>query len=477
MKIALVHPPEPAKSIASEVMQHPINLAQLAAYLMRNGVVCEIWDYKVRDYSEADFLKNLERFAPDVLGIGAVTPLINSGAKLAKFAKSRFPAMLTVLGGPHLSAIPEKTLRDYPMFDIGVIGEGELTLQEVVDQLGSGQPLTDIPGTVFRDGDNVLLGPERALIRNLDDLPYPARELIDFSLYRGSSSPGLSNRNMNITQLFTSRGCPAHCIFCASSVTHRHKMRMRSAQHVLGEVRECVERYGINHFTIDDDTFTYGRKRLMEICAGFRELGVTWDCDSRVDSIDEEMVRVMAESGCIKIAFGVESGSPRILELIDKGIKIPQIENAFRWAKQYGIETAAFLMIGAHPSETEKDLELSLSFMKRIAPDYLMCYCAVPYPGTRLHDMMDREGMIVSDDWDEYDIVRTRPVWHTEHHSAEDMIRHQQRLYRRYYLRPAYFWKTLKKIRSREQVRYLFETGFRFLRYIFSGKRVGSQTT
>jgi len=473
MKLALVRPPEPMLSIASEVCQHPINLAQLAAYVReRLGVEVEIWDYGVGRYRPEHLRAQLARFAPEAVGFTAMTPIVKSAARLAQVVKEANRDTVTVVGGPHLSAIPERTLAEFPAFDVGVIGEGEQALADICQaiQRGDGTP-RGLAGTVYRENGEIKLGPQREMLANLDALPFPARDLIDFSLYQGSSSPGLSSKLRNITELFTSRGCPVHCFFCGSYVTHRGKVRFRSARHVLDEVRECVERYGVDHFTIDDDTFTYGRERLTEICRGLREIGVSWDCDSRVNNVDEDLLRLMAESGCVKIAFGVESGSPRMLELVRKRITIEQIENAFRASRRAGILTSAFIMIGSHPSETPEEFEQTFRLMLRIKPDFVMVYVAVPYPGTDLNRAMAEDGLIESEDWDEYDIVRGEPVWHTHHFSSADLIRLQRGMYRRIYLRPGFVWRKLKLLRSMDDLRYLAGAFGKFIKYIFGKRR------
>lgn len=477
MKVVIIHPPEPIVSIASKVIQHPINLAQLAAYLNQFEIECEIWDYGVEPYSDSEFQTRLADFRPPIVGFSCVTPLIKTGAAMARLVKEVSSDTLTVIGGPHVTAIPEKTLTEFPSFDLGVIGEGEITFHEIITKLEAGKSLTGIPGTVFREGKETALADLRPLIQNLDDLPFPNRDLINFAGYAGSSSPGLSNKTHTITQMFTSRGCPVWCIFCGSHLTHRGKVRFRSAQHVLAEARECIEKYQVDHLTIDDDTFTYGKKRLLEICEGMKELPVTWDCDSRVDSITPETLIKMAESGCVKIAYGVESGSPRILKLIRKRITLEQISNAFRWAKKVGIQTSGFLMIGSHPTESIEDLDQTIRFMKRIKPDYLMIYCAVPYPGTELNRIMTENNLILSEDWDEYDIVRTRPVWKTNCFSPEELVRQQQRLYRSFYLRPGFILKKTLELKSWDDFKYIFESGVAFLRYIFSRKRLKDQST
>ncbi len=473
MRLALVRPPEPMLSIASEVCQHPINLAQLAAYVReRVGTTVEIWDYGVMRYHPDQLRSQLARFAPDAVGFTAMTPIVNSAARLAGVVKDFSRDIVTLVGGPHLSAIPERTLAEFSAFDVGVIGEGEQALADLCQSIQRGdRVLRGVPGTVYREDGDIRRGPVREMLANLDQLPFPARDLIDFSLYQGSSSPGLSSKLRNITELFTSRGCPVHCFFCGSFVTHRGKVRFRSARHVLDEVRECVERYGVDHFTIDDDTFTYGRERLIEICHGLHELGVSWDCDSRVSNVDQELLQLMADSGCVKIAFGVESGSPRMLEAVRKRITLEQIEAAFAAAHRAGILTSAFVMIGSHPSETPAEVEQTFRLMLRIKPDFVMVYVAVPYPGTDLHRVMTEEGLVESEDWDEYDIVRGEPVWHTHHFSPADLIRLQRGMYRRIYLRPGFVWRKLKLLRSMDDLRYFGGSFIKFIKYIFGKRR------
>ncbi|HPQ70170.1 MAG TPA: radical SAM protein [bacterium] len=473
MKLALIHPPEPMLSIATEVCQHPINLASLAAFVRdRLGATVEIWDYGVLRRPEKHLRENLARFQPDAVGFTAMTPLVKTAARLAGLVKEIDRDIVTIVGGPHVSALPARTLDEFPTFDLGVIGEGELTLADICAAIQRGErTLHGIPGTVYRANGAPDLGPERPMIMNLDDLPFPARDLIDFSLYIGSSSPGLSSKLRNITELFTSRGCPVRCFFCGSHVTHRNKVRFRSARHVLDEVRECVRTYGVDHFTIDDDTFTYGRERLIEICHGLRELGVSWDCDSRVSNVDEDLLRMMADAGCVKIAFGVESGSPRMLEMIRKRITLAQIEAAFAAARQARILSSAFIMIGAHPSETFEEVEQTFRLMLRIKPDFVMVYVAVPYPGTGLYDMLGAEGLIEREDWDEFDIVRGEPVWRTHHFQPADMIRLQRAMYRRIYLRPGFIVRKLRLLRSVDDLRYFSDAFLKFVKYIFGKRR------
>lgn len=475
MKLALVRPPEPVRSIASEVLQHPINLLQLAAFLReRVGAGVEVWDYAASPFDTDTFRDRLRRFAPDLVGFTATTPLVKTAARLARLTRETVGDVVTVIGGPHCSALPIRTLEEFPSFDLGVVGEGELTMGEICGALERGDRAPrGIAGTVFRDGTRPVLAGPRPLIANLDDLPYPARDLLDPSLYRASSSPGLSSKLHRITQLFTSRGCPVHCLFCGSDVTHHTKVRFRSPGHVLGEVEQCVRRFGVDHFTIDDDTFTVGRERMREICHGLRERGVSWDCDSRVSNVDEPLLREMADCGCVKIAYGVESGSQRVLDAVRKKATVAEIETAFAATRHAGILSAAFVMIGAHPSETWEEVEQTFRLMLRIQPDFVMVYIAVPYPGTGLYEMMRAEGMIESEDWDEFDIVRGEPQWHTQHFSPADLVHLQRSFYRRVYLRPGFAFRKLSMIRSVGDLRYFVEAFGKFFKYVYRQRHEG----
>jgi len=471
MKIALVRPFEPRKSIASEVVQQPVNLLRLAACCNDAGHDCRVWDLALNDFDPNNFAKMLDDFSPALIGFSCVTPTIKTGAMLAGLAKSKQSNLITIVGGPHVSALPGQTLEEFSQFDIGVVGEGETTLTALADALDNALPLSQIEGIVYREDGLVCTTKKRELIQDLDTLPYPDRSLVNLSDYIGSSSPGLSTSAKRITQLFTSRGCPARCPFCASDQVHGGRVRFHSAKYILAEAEKSIAEQGIEHFTIEDDTFTFGSERLIEICQGLKKLGVTWDCDSRVDTVDPQILKVMADSGCVKIAFGVESGSEKILQRINKNIDKQMIENAISWAKQAGIETSAFVMVGADPEETRGDLDATLSFMKKVAPDYLMVYCAVPYPGTKLRSRMSDLGLIDSDDWDEYDIVRTKPVWRTLNFSPEKIVKMQKQMYQRYYFRPSYILKRLSKLKNLKGLWYTIRAGLMLAKYSIAGRR------
>ena len=267
--------------------------------------------------------------------------------------------------------------------------------------------------------------------------------------------------------MFTSRGCPEQCIFCASHLVFGGKVRFRSAEHILKEVDECITRWGYRHFTIDDDTFTYNPGRLEKICSGFRGRGITWDCDTRVNAVNRDMLKMMAESGCKKVALGVESGSQRVLALNRKGITLEQARNAFKWAHEFGIITTAFFMIGSHPSETREEVEMSFKLMRELDPELMAVSIAVPYPGTELYRIMKAQGYIFEENWEKYTHLHSIPSWRTENFSPRELVKLQNRLFRRFFLRSRFVVKTFKKALSWRGLRYYSRSLWQIIEYLF----------
>jgi radical SAM superfamily enzyme YgiQ (UPF0313 family) len=445
MKVALVRCPSSQEGLReTSLSQHPINLLYLAAYLNRHGHKVRLFDYEVEHFG----IEKIVSFNPDFVGITAMTPLVKTASEIAEKIKERIKPSV-VIGGNHVTALPKETLEEFPAFDIGVVGEGEETIEEICE----GKELKRIRGIVYRDGEEIIINERRAPIENLDSLPFPLRNLLDIGKYTGASTPGFSREFLKITEVYINRGCNwGLCTFCASMVTHC-KFRMRSIDNVVSELEECIQKYGINHFTIDDDTLTTSKERTLEFCDKIKVLKVTWDCDSRV-TIDKEMIRAMKDSGCKKIAFGVESGSQRILQMIKKGITVQQIKDAFGWCREVGMATSAFFMIGAHPEETYEDIEKTRQLIGKIQPDFIIPAIAVPYPGTELRKQLLARDLILSNDWSRYAFYGTLPVWRTVNFSPEELVKIQQDLVRNFYMKPSYIVRKLLRIRSLGEARY-----------------------
>jgi anaerobic magnesium-protoporphyrin IX monomethyl ester cyclase len=333
-------------------------------------------------------VKEIISASPDVIGMTSYTQNVTSISMLARMLRNRLPYTPIVLGGIHASSEVKWTLENIKEIDYLIIGEGETTLIELCDVIESKefQLLDNVRGLAYRKNGQVTVTQRRSLIPDLNKLPLPDREII-------------KNRRLynNTDMIFTSRGCPFNCTFCASKILWEKKIRFRSVKNVLEEIDLLVAKYNSSRIRIGDDTFTLSKKRVEEFCKGVMERGynknITFSIGSRVDSIDEEMVKKLAEIGTDTISFGIESGSPKILGKIAKGISPLQVEKTIRLASSYGIRCMCYFMIG-HPEETADDVKRSMQLFNRIAGRYVDAELNVvsPYPGTELWEIAKARG-------------------------------------------------------------------------------------
>ncbi|MBI4230630.1 MAG: B12-binding domain-containing radical SAM protein [Planctomycetes bacterium] len=474
MNVVLLRPQDPLGMV--DVLSHvlPTNIGYLAAYVKRDGFDVQIWDYEAEPFEAGAFLDRIRVADPAVVGISCMTPTIINGHRIASLVKQHFPRILTVVGGAHSSALPEETLREFPGFDVVVNQEGEETFREICRHVRDGATLAGIDGTTRREGDGIVREKPRPFLAELDDIPFPARELYHrTSLRYGHSTRGFSNA-LNTTEIFTSRGCPYKCTFCAIVATFNRSLRLRSPGNVFDEVAEVQKRYGVEHVVIADDTFGLYPGRIPALCEGFRRLGLrSWSCDTRVDCVNPQMLSLMKESGCTKVAFGVETGSPRLIALNQKKIRLDDVRVAVHAARRAGIRhVEANFIVGSHPDETIEDLRMTADLIGDLSLSFVSISVTVPYPGTPNYEIMDREGLVFSKDWSKYVMFGQTPSWRTRHFSAEDLLYHQRRLNRQFYLSPAYLTRTLLSLRSLEDLRYYVKAGRAFVRWVFGGSVV-----
>jgi len=467
--IVLIRPPSIMGSLRKvSLNQHPINLLYLAGTLITKGAFkVRIIDYEAKHYSVNELLTILRELNPLVIGITSMTPTIVNAYKIASIIKDKFPESKIIIGGNHASALPVETLEEFLNFDIAVYGEGELTILEVCNKLRYHQQLNGVLGIAYRNGEDIILESPRPLINNLDDIPSPARQLINMDDYASTTRLGRPGGCKRTTELFTSRGCPYSCIFCAVRKIFDKKVRYRSLNNIYQEVRECVEKFHIGHFTIQDDNICLNSRQVYGICDIFSQFQVSWDCDARVDAVDKKMLREMARAGCKQMSFGVESGSARILKLIKKSITLDQIEDAFNWAKQAGIKRYAYFMIGVHPDETIKDIQMTKKVIKKINPDYLGLALMIPYPGTEIYDFMIKEGLLIHRRWDYYGSYTGFPPYRNNHFEPKQLNEIQRKVLRNFYLRPSYILRRIMDISNLEELRYMVTSGITALKYLY----------
>jgi anaerobic magnesium-protoporphyrin IX monomethyl ester cyclase len=470
--ILLFRPPDPLQDSALLSHTRPMNLAYLAAMLRTAGFAVAIIDYETTPYSEQHLCSILHTYQPRVAGITSTTPTIISAARLAAAIKSHAPATTTVIGGSHAGALPVETLREFPSFDCLIFGEGEVTLVELCQRLRDEGRDDAINGLAWRNSGTITLNAPRQLIPDLDSIPFPARDLIDYSTQAGHSSRGFSNKMLS-TELFTSRGCPVGCSFCAIQATFGRTVRFRDPEYIEEEVRQMVRDQHFNHVVIADDTFTLKPDRAAAISEILGRSGITsWNCDTRVNAVSLELLKIMKQCGCEKVAFGVESGSQRMLDRIGKGITVDQVRSAVQWARQAGIKhIEGNFIIGCDPSETVQDLERTQELITSLPWTFVSVAVIVPYPGTPVREKMLAAGLIEdAANWENYVIFGKTPGWRTTHFSATELLQQQRTLTRSFYLRPLYILSRLAAIRSPGELEYWVTAGVSYLKWYLSGK-------
>ena len=416
----------------------PMDLAHHAAVLEKTGFVCEIRDYSTAGISLRNALQEIEDSSPRLVFFSSTQPTEKDDLAFSKSIKEVSPQTIIALRGESVTFRDQAILEAYPQIDFVLRGESEETLDELCRALfrEEGMDLHQILGLSFREDDNLIRTPDRPFIKDLNALPWPARHLLDQSLYR---SPETGNV---LTTLYTARGCPYPCIFCPAPLASGRTVRMRAVPDLIREIEHCIQEYGITEFLFHGDTFTYNKKWVLELCRAIQEkqLKVRWGCNSRVDTIDEEMLAAMKKAGCWVIGFGVESGHTETLDKIRKYVEREKIIEAFRMTRKAGIRSHAFFVFG-FPWEDWKHLEEDRKLALEIDPDFFDLNIAYPLPGTALEEMVQKQGLFDSTLVDQggYAIPATR----TEHLSAEELDRWRKETLLALYLRPRYILRTL----------------------------------
>jgi anaerobic magnesium-protoporphyrin IX monomethyl ester cyclase len=311
-----------------------------------------------------------------------VTPMVREAYRLADDLRALGVKLLA--GGPHATLLPEEAVAHG--FDGAVVGEGEPTAAEAVAALLGRMPPDEVKGWVFRGPDGAAVRTEaRPAVARLDDLPYPARHLVDPLDYGPADNPGLH------VNLFTSRGCPARCSFCAGSLFGR-RFRFRSPEGILDEMDQVHRAFGTRHFFFLDDAMTMDRDRVLRFCEGLRErrLPVTWSAMTRIDAVDEELLRRMAEAGCVKADYGVESGHPETLRRIRKPHTVEMVQRVIPATARAGIRPVVFFILG-FPWEGPAEIDATLRLIKDLAPwvdefHPAIASILVPFPKTEIYE-------------------------------------------------------------------------------------------
>jgi radical SAM superfamily enzyme YgiQ (UPF0313 family) len=430
-----------------------VGILYVAAALRKHlGIVPVIIDAPASGMSLEEIERVVTDEKPDIVAFSVLTFNLVACLRVAEAVKKVSTGTSICFGGWHPTLYPQETLGLAPV-DYVVIGEGEETFSELVDVLRNNrqpeeQVLRNIAGIGFRDATgNAIITAPRMPMTNLDDIPFPAYDLIDLKRYSNILADSADN-----IAILTTRGCPHSCTFCD---IRKSRYRYRSPEKVMDEIRYWYDQ-GIAEFYIQDDNFTINRKRALELCRLIIDsrLNVRYKISSRVDHLDDELVAYLKRSGCYRINFGVESGSQKVLDYLQKGIRVEQIQHAFRLAKKHGVSTFAYIMIGT-PVETAEDYEHTAELIKRIKPDHLHCSICTPMPETHLYRTLLKEGGISTDYWREFAKAPTAKFttpFCNPLYTDEELRAFQNSIQKKFYLQPRVIFNEVKRIRDVETV-------------------------
>ena len=433
MKVLFVNPPQTASKYKfMGVIAPPLGIAYMAGVLQENNIDVEILDASAEDMDFKDVEKELLKRKPDLVALTALTPTIGRALETAQVVKETLPDSIVVMGGYHPTFNFIETLEDENV-DIVIRGEGEYIMLNLVQALENQSSLHDVKGIVFEDKNSkeIVVNPEAPLIQDLDELPFPALNLLPMKKYR------LLDMDTHMTTMITTRGCPMQCSFCSSAAMHGKKIRERSIENIVDEIEYLKTNYDIDTIAFMDDTFTLKKRKVMAICDEIlkRNIEIMWGCTSRVDTLDEKLLKKMKEAGCITIFIGVESADQQQLDNMCKNTTIAKIENAFKIAHKLKIRTIASVALGM-PGDTKEIMNKTVKFVHKLKPNYAIYSLATPYPGTRFYKEAFEKNLIKIKDWSKYTLIT--PILETIDCSLNDMRKIQAKAFMKFYLRPHY---------------------------------------
>jgi magnesium-protoporphyrin IX monomethyl ester (oxidative) cyclase len=498
--ICLINPPAllPKSSLGVDLFQ-PLGLAYIAAILRDSHYLVSIIDAlaegwqnlqkfdKNRDFNGLSFAqigKKIKKLKPKLVGITITfTVQKDSAFRVASVVKSIDNNIVVVVGGPHVTVRAEECLQN-PNIDFAVIGEGEITIVELVKRLeakSSLEELKKVKGIAFKDGKRVVVTDSRPLIQDLDSLPFPARDLLPMEIYFEAAKSKRASRDLDKpwASVFTSRGCPFNCVFCSIHLTMGKKWRARSPANIIEELKLIIKNYGVKQIDFEDDNISYDRKRMEEICNLIikNNLKIEWFTPNgiRADTLDEPLLRKMKASGCRELWFAPESGSQRVVdEVIGKRINLKYVEKMVTACKKIGISSNCFFVIGL-PGETKKEIEKTIAYAQRLGrlgADNCLFSIATPLYGTRLYREATEKGFLRerNDENLRYDIPQIKtPEFSPEElvELREQALKKNRQLFIRNSFSKLFYYMTHNPPLAVEQLNNLSRVGLIFLRRNF----------
>ncbi len=432
-KVVFVRPPNLQKSgqwKKQGVIRCPLNIALLASFVRERGNYdCALVDFEITEVSSyQDMAEIVLRQSPKYVCITTLTPRYPAVVKMAQQIKQLAPDVVTIVGGPHVTGAPQNALYDGISF--GITGEGEEALLELLNTLEQGRDPSTVQNLIYRDNGNIKVNATRPFIKNLNELPFSAWDLMSLDDYLDPAY--FNGRHLAI---FSGRGCPYDCSFCASCVTWRRKLRLRSVDNVMDEIRHIVNVLGIKNLMFWDDTFAANKKRAIAICNRIIEekLDITYTVQIRADAFSDELIEALKQSGCAFAAIGVESGNEQMLEKIGKRETKAQFRSAVKAMKQAGLPIIASYIVGL-PGDTHDTIKETIDFAFELDADQSKFMILAPYPGTRVYDTAVEKGLVDPTSFEQMEALNyyDSVAINLSKVSDQDLIKYQDQAYERF---------------------------------------------
>ncbi len=424
----------------------PLGILYIAAICKKEGFSVKIIDAESEGVTTEQLIERIVKENPRFLGISVMTPQIIQALEISKKVKERIPNTKIVLGGGHVNSVGKEIFQFSKDVDYLIHGEGEYTFLELLQKKKD----EEVKGLIWRKNDEIIKNAPRTLIEDLDSLPFPDLDLIDLNLYRVPYS-----QHSKTMSMICSRGCPYRCSFCDAFKTHGRKARVRSPKNIVDEMENNYKKYGVKDFSIRDSTFVLDKKWVEEICDDIQKRGlkISWRCNSRVDTLDETILRKMKKSGCHVLGIGVESGSQEVLNRIKKGITPQQVIDAFKIIDKVGIRAIGFFMIG-NPGDNPENVRKTIELAKKVNPDFAHFAICTPFPNTELYDWALETGALKNKHW----YMKKVEKWMGYHLQLGYITlpglnpKQQEELLKKankeFYFRLRYLWKAIKRLNS-----------------------------
>lgn len=459
--ILLIYPPSPIMNREDRCQQPtddlivipplpPLDLMYMASISREAGYIPHIKDYSLSDSGYLDLVSDIKLIKPKYVVINVASTTLENDLSILKTIKDLDKNTRIIAKGAHFIFKDIETCKKYEDLDIVIRGEVELTLKEILEN----KPYNEILGITYRDKENILRNENRPFIENLDILPYPARDLIDNTKYKRPDTGEIQG------VIKVSRGCPYHCFFCLATPVSGSKVRMRSPKNILGEIKECYEKYEIKNFIFWSDIFNIDNNWVCELCNEIIDSGlkITFSTNTRADSADFETAKLMKKAGCSLVSIGIESGVQEILDNIGKKITKEQIKKTVKMFKKLGIKVYGYYVLGL-PWESYDTYRETIEFAKSLNTEFVSFYTAAALVGSRFYDFVIEHKL--------GDLDFNKPYYYpsvkTFYLSKDEVFNLHKKALREYYGRFSYIVMMLFKIRSLKEFLNYFHAGIRVL--------------